>query len=337
MGIPYADHIMNAVVLTAVLSCLNSGLYTASRMLFVLAGAAGGAGRADHGQPPRRAGLGASCPRRSSGSSASSRRPSRPDTVFLFLLNSSGAIILFVYLLIAISQLVLRRRTPPERLRVRMWLFPCLTIATIAGDRRRPGADVRRRRHPVPAPAEPARRGPWCSCSTWSPGGGAARWTSPRRRRRQQPADAGARPGERDRRRAASCSTSCGRIDARGQGRSTSSACRPIPVDTGQAEVKGAVWVWQATVEAARRPAGLDAGDPPLATGWTRAASSATTGRCTRCGDAVAAFRPDRIVIATHPEGRSTWLRHGSSTRPGSCTTFPVLHIVATAPAAIQA
>jgi L-asparagine transporter-like permease len=27
---------MNAVVLTAVLSCLNSGLYTASRMLFVL-------------------------------------------------------------------------------------------------------------------------------------------------------------------------------------------------------------------------------------------------------------------------------------------------------------
>src|SRR3712207_5234904 len=37
MGIPGADHIMNAVVLTAVLSCLNSGLYTASRMLFVLA------------------------------------------------------------------------------------------------------------------------------------------------------------------------------------------------------------------------------------------------------------------------------------------------------------
>ena len=38
MGIPYAADIMNAVVLTAVLSCLNSGLYTASRMLFVLAG-----------------------------------------------------------------------------------------------------------------------------------------------------------------------------------------------------------------------------------------------------------------------------------------------------------
>ena len=36
-GDSHADHIMNAVVLTAVLSCLNSGMYTASRMLFVLA------------------------------------------------------------------------------------------------------------------------------------------------------------------------------------------------------------------------------------------------------------------------------------------------------------
>ena len=38
LGIPYVAHVMNAVVLTSVLSCLNSGLYTASRMLFVLAG-----------------------------------------------------------------------------------------------------------------------------------------------------------------------------------------------------------------------------------------------------------------------------------------------------------
>ena len=37
IGIPGADHVMNAVVLTAVLSCLNSGLYSASRVLFVLA------------------------------------------------------------------------------------------------------------------------------------------------------------------------------------------------------------------------------------------------------------------------------------------------------------
>ena len=56
--------------------------------------------------------------------------------MFLFLLNSSGAIILFVYLLIAVSQIVLRRRTPPEKLMVKMWLFPVLSIAHHRGHRR---------------------------------------------------------------------------------------------------------------------------------------------------------------------------------------------------------
>ena len=37
-------------------------------------------------------------------------------TIFAFLLNSSGAIILFVYLLISISQIVLRYRTPDSEL-----------------------------------------------------------------------------------------------------------------------------------------------------------------------------------------------------------------------------
>ena len=54
MGIPYADHIMNAVVLTAVLSCLNSGLYTASRMLFVLSARREAPVGADDGQQGRR-------------------------------------------------------------------------------------------------------------------------------------------------------------------------------------------------------------------------------------------------------------------------------------------
>ena len=56
-----------------------------------------------------------------------------PDTVFAFLLNSSGAIILFVYLLIAISQIVLRYRTPDSELRVKMWLFPVLSVLTALG------------------------------------------------------------------------------------------------------------------------------------------------------------------------------------------------------------
>jgi GABA permease len=58
-----------------------------------------------------------------------------PDKVFLFLVNSSGAIALFVYVLIALSELKMRRRLEreaPERLKVRMWLFPYLTYFAIA-------------------------------------------------------------------------------------------------------------------------------------------------------------------------------------------------------------
>ena len=129
MGIPYADHIMNAVVLTAVLSCLNSGMYTASRMLFVLA--------ARREAPPQlvavtRRGVPATAILASSvvGFLCVIAAAVSPDTIFAFLLNSSGAIILFVYLLIAISQIVLRYRTDDSKLRVKMWLFPVLSILT---------------------------------------------------------------------------------------------------------------------------------------------------------------------------------------------------------------
>lgn len=77
IGIPYAASIMNAVVLTSVLSCLNSGLYTASRMLFVLAG------RREAHRTFSESTIGASPPTRSScrrswASSVSSRHTSRP-------------------------------------------------------------------------------------------------------------------------------------------------------------------------------------------------------------------------------------------------------------------
>ena len=51
-------------------------------------------------------------------------------TIFAFLLNSSGAIILFVYILIALSQIVLRYRNKDAELRMKMWLFPTLSILT---------------------------------------------------------------------------------------------------------------------------------------------------------------------------------------------------------------
>jgi GABA permease len=56
-----------------------------------------------------------------------------PDTIFAFLLNSSGAIILFIYCLIGISEIVLRFRTGSANLRVKTWLFPVLSIITVAG------------------------------------------------------------------------------------------------------------------------------------------------------------------------------------------------------------
>jgi GABA permease len=132
MGLAGADQVMNAVVLTAVLSCLNSGLYTASRMLFVLA--------ARNEAPMRLVKLsGRGVPHiailfsSAIGFLCVIMSWVAPRTVFLFLLNSSGAIILFVYWLIALSQIILRRRTPAEKLRVKMWFFPVLSMLTLAG------------------------------------------------------------------------------------------------------------------------------------------------------------------------------------------------------------
>jgi L-asparagine transporter-like permease len=59
-----------------------------------------------------------------------------PDQVFNFLVNASGAIMLFIYLLIAMAQLKLRagfEASAPDRLQVRMWLYPYGTYATMAG------------------------------------------------------------------------------------------------------------------------------------------------------------------------------------------------------------
>jgi GABA permease len=131
MGLSGADQLMNAVVLTAVLSCLNSGLYTSSRMLFVLA---------DRRQAPawlvQLSGRGvphlAILFSSAVGFGCVLMAWLAPNTVFLFLLNSSGAVILFVYWLIALSQIILRRRTPAEKLRVKMWFFPVLSILTLA-------------------------------------------------------------------------------------------------------------------------------------------------------------------------------------------------------------
>ena len=133
IGIPAAAQVMNAIVLTAVLSCLNSGLYVASRMNFALARVGDAPQwmvRVNGRGVPARAILIAS----SIGFLSVIANVISPEKVFLFLLNSSGAVALFVYLLIAVSQLVLRRRLEredPESLEVRMWAYPWLTYFAI--------------------------------------------------------------------------------------------------------------------------------------------------------------------------------------------------------------
>ena len=133
IGVPGAALAMKIIVLTAVLSCLNSGLYVTSRVLFTLAS------RGDAPQSlvalnkrkvPARAILIGSV----FGYGAVIASIISPELVFAFLVNASGATMLIVYMLIAVSQIRLRRRlerTNPEQVVARMWLFPGLSYAVI--------------------------------------------------------------------------------------------------------------------------------------------------------------------------------------------------------------
>ncbi|PEQ12871.1 GABA permease [Novosphingobium sp. PC22D] len=135
INIPGAALIMNIVVLIAVLSCLNSGLYVTSRVLFTLA-ANGDAPQAlvavnKRKVPSRSILVGTLFSYLALAASVVS-----PQVVFSFLVNASGAIMLIVYLIIAISQIRLRfrhERESSQPLTLRMWLFPWLSYATAAG------------------------------------------------------------------------------------------------------------------------------------------------------------------------------------------------------------
>lgn len=133
MNIPYARQIVDLVVLTAVCSCLNSALYTSSRMLYSLAkreDAPAAAARTSRSGTPWVAVLLSTA----AAFLAVIANYLAPEAVFNFLLASSGAIALLVYLVIAISHLVLRkkREAAGEKMAFRMWLFPGLTWVTIA-------------------------------------------------------------------------------------------------------------------------------------------------------------------------------------------------------------
>ncbi len=322
IGIPGAEHVMNAVVLTAVLSCLNSGLYTASRMLFVLAAreeapiallTVNGRG------VPVRAILFSSV----IGFLCVIAAYVSPDTVFEFLLNSSGAIILFVYLLICVSQLVLRRRTPEDRLVVKMWAFPVLTLLTIGGILAilvQMGLDSgtrsqlllsllawgiilvayllnRVRRHDAGAPdiesPEAVRRVLVLANETMSE-------EALGRELRDVHAETGAR---------------------------IHITVPANPVDTGQAEVEGAAFLWDATRRAAQER--LDGMLEGLRAHGVEATGALGDYRpLVALREAVAEVEPDLVIISTHARGESTWLRKDLVSTARVELSVPVRHVV---------
>ena len=134
MRIPLASTLMSAIILTAVLSCLNSAFYVASRVLFVLA-ERGDAPRwlvkTNARRVPARAVLLASA----AGFAGVLAAILSPGLVFDWLVKASGTLIVFIYISIAASQVRLRQAreragAPPAMLP--MWLFPWLSYLAIA-------------------------------------------------------------------------------------------------------------------------------------------------------------------------------------------------------------
>ena len=135
LRVPAAATVMSLVILTAVLSALNSGLFASSRMLMALArhgDAPAAVARLDRRGVPVAAILASTA----FGYVTVAMSYLSPDRIFAFLVNSYGTVAIFVYVLIAVAELRLRRRLEretPERLRVRMWGYPWLTRVAIVG------------------------------------------------------------------------------------------------------------------------------------------------------------------------------------------------------------
>jgi len=133
-GIPAAAEIMNGVVFLSLLSVMNSGIYTSSRMLFSLA---------KKGDAPfifsklnsRGTPVWAIYASIIFAFICAMLKFISPDKLFAFLANSSGGVTMLMYMFVSVSHIRLRRkaeREDPGKLKVKMWLFPYLTYATLA-------------------------------------------------------------------------------------------------------------------------------------------------------------------------------------------------------------
>ena len=135
MHFRWANTAMTLIILTAVLSCLNSAFYVTSRVLFALA-AKGDAPAAlvklnRRGVPVRSVLMGSVA-----GLAGIAAATISPQVVFAFLVNASGALVVLIYMIIAVAQIKLRRaRSAAEQkaLPVQMWLYPYASYLAVAG------------------------------------------------------------------------------------------------------------------------------------------------------------------------------------------------------------
>jgi GABA permease len=256
-----------------------------------------------------------------------------PDTVFLFLLNSSGAVILFVYLLIAASQFVLRRRTPDADLKVKMWFFPFLTIAA--------GAGIVAVLVQMGLKSD-TRSQLLLSLLSWAVVIGlyfVTRWQGGS----VSPDELDTQAGEDEPARkivvlANQTMAENELHDALEQIEGSDQASYFVvvpanPVDTGQADREGAAFVWQATTEAAQQR--LDQTLEELRSrGLSVEGELGDYRPLVALDKAMNEFGPDHVVIATQPEERSTWLRHGVVADARERYDAHIQHVVVHAPVA---
>ncbi|MFD4994574.1 amino acid permease [Streptomyces buecherae] len=134
IDIPAAGDTMNVIVLIALLSAMNANIYGASRMAFSLVARDQGPRflKTVSNRVPRRAVVASAA----FGFLAVLFNYWWPETIFKWLLNMVGAAVLVVWGFIAAAQLRMRRqleREAPDKLLVRMWLFPYLTWVALIG------------------------------------------------------------------------------------------------------------------------------------------------------------------------------------------------------------
>jgi GABA permease len=235
--------------------------------------------------------------------------------------------------MICLSQFVLRRRTPASQLRVKMWAFPVLTLLTIA-------AIVAVL---VSMAFDPTARSQLL-LSLVSLAAVVLVYVVVARRKREipEPSAAEREAGQAPHRVLVVANETVGAEELLSEVRTFAAGtdaqffvCVPAnPVDTGQAEHKGAVYVWDATQRAAQER--LDATLAALRDDGLQADGALGDYRpLVAMDEAVEQFHPDGIVISTHPEGRSAWLRQDLVTRAGKYG-LPVEHIVSRVRAGVE-